>query len=140
MEAAFIFVLFVTALVVFIIAMTGLRTVRPWEKGLIERLGKFQRTVDSGLTVILPFLERMIKVDLREQVVLALLYAVVSGKPAEKVQIAFETDGTVEETLVDPGVILGIQCPSEVIGVIYANVGIRKGLGPGMGIIVFGRL
>lgn len=45
------------------------RIVRPWEKGLIERLGRFLRTADSGLTVVLPFVERMIKVDMREQVV-----------------------------------------------------------------------
>lgn len=65
----FVTVLIVLAVVVFVIAMTGLRVVRPWEKGLIERLGKYQRTVDSGLTLIVPFLERMIKVDMREQVV-----------------------------------------------------------------------
>lgn len=56
------------AVVVFIIAATGLKIVRPWEKGLIERLGKYQRTADSGLTIIIPFMERLIKVDMREQV------------------------------------------------------------------------
>ena len=45
------------------------RIVRPWEKGLIERLGRFQRTADSGLTIVTPLIERMIKVDMREQVV-----------------------------------------------------------------------
>jgi regulator of protease activity HflC (stomatin/prohibitin superfamily) len=61
--------LILVAVVVFIITMTGIRIVRPWEKGLIERLGKYQRTADSGLTLIIPFLERMIKVDMRELVV-----------------------------------------------------------------------
>ncbi len=56
----FITVLIVLAVVVFIVAMTGMRIVRPWEKGLIERLGKYQRTVGSGLTLIVPFIERMI--------------------------------------------------------------------------------
>lgn len=60
---------FIMALVIFIIAAKGLKIIRPWEKGLVERLGKYQRTVDSGLTVIIPFLERIIKVDMREQVV-----------------------------------------------------------------------
>ncbi|MCD6384905.1 SPFH/Band 7/PHB domain protein, partial [Candidatus Sumerlaeota bacterium] len=59
----------VAGIVVFIIASMGIKIVRPWEKGLIERLGKYQRTARSGLTVILPFLERIIKVDMREQVV-----------------------------------------------------------------------
>jgi len=62
-------VLLVTlAVVIFIIAGTGLKIVRPWEKGLIERLGKYQRTAGSGLTLIIPFMERLLKVDMREQV------------------------------------------------------------------------
>lgn len=69
MEQAGIIFFIVAGIVVFIIASMGIKIVRPWEKGLVERLGKFQRTVDSGLTVILPFLERIIKVDMREQVV-----------------------------------------------------------------------
>jgi regulator of protease activity HflC (stomatin/prohibitin superfamily) len=97
MEAAFIFVLFVAALVVFIIAMTGLRIVRPWEKGLIERLGKYQRTVDSGLTVIVPFLEKMIKVDLREQVV-----DVPPQQVITKDNVAVEVDAVVYYEVTDP--------------------------------------
>ncbi|OQY44783.1 MAG: hypothetical protein B6242_11890 [Anaerolineaceae bacterium 4572_78] len=45
------------------------KIVRPWEKGLVERLGKYQRTVDSGLTIYIPFMERVVKIDMREQVV-----------------------------------------------------------------------
>ena len=97
MEVAFTFVLFVVALVVFIIAMTGLRIVRPWEKGLIERLGKYQRTVDSGLTVISPFLERMIKVDLREQVV-----DVPPQQVITKDNVAVEVDAVVYYEVTDP--------------------------------------
>lgn len=69
MNEAIISLFVLTAIVVFIIAMTGIRIVRPWEKGLIERLGKYQRTASSGLTIIIPFLEKMIKVDMRELVV-----------------------------------------------------------------------
>jgi regulator of protease activity HflC (stomatin/prohibitin superfamily) len=36
---------------------------------VIERLGKYQRTADSGVTIIIPFLDTMHKVDMREQVV-----------------------------------------------------------------------
>ncbi|MCJ7581995.1 MAG: SPFH/Band 7/PHB domain protein [Candidatus Aminicenantes bacterium] len=56
------------AVVIFIIAATGLKIVRPWEKGLIERLGKYQRTANSGLTIIIPFMDRLLKVDMRETV------------------------------------------------------------------------
>jgi len=50
--------------VVLVIAATGIKIVRPWEKGLVERLGKYQRTADSGLTFILPFMEKITKVFL----------------------------------------------------------------------------
>lgn len=59
----------VVAVVVVILALTSIKIVRPWEKGVVERLGRYQRTVGSGLTLIIPFIERIIKVDMREQVV-----------------------------------------------------------------------
>ncbi len=93
----FIVVLLVLAFVVFIIAMTGLRTVRPWEKALIERLGKYQRTVGSGLTLIVPFLERMIKVDMREQVV-----DVPPQQVITKDNVAVEVDAVVYYEVTDP--------------------------------------
>jgi regulator of protease activity HflC (stomatin/prohibitin superfamily) len=59
----------VAAAIAFVVAVTAIKIVRPWEKGLIERLGKYERTADSGLTVIIPFVDRMVKVDMREQLV-----------------------------------------------------------------------
>lgn len=67
MEA--VVVLVVIAVVIFVVALSGLKIIRPWEKGLVERLGKYQRTAESGLTLIIPFLERLIKIDMRELVV-----------------------------------------------------------------------
>jgi len=49
--------------------MMPFKIVRPWQKGLIERLGRYERTAGSGLTILIPFIERMVKVDMREQVV-----------------------------------------------------------------------
>jgi regulator of protease activity HflC (stomatin/prohibitin superfamily) len=59
----------IIGVVIFIIAITGIRIVKPYEKGLIERLGRYQRTVGSGLRFIIPIVDRMVKVDMREQVV-----------------------------------------------------------------------
>jgi regulator of protease activity HflC (stomatin/prohibitin superfamily) len=56
-------------LVLLILAFKGIKILRPYEKGVVERLGKYQRTVGSGLIVIIPFIETIRKVDLREQVV-----------------------------------------------------------------------
>lgn len=82
---------------VFIIAATGLRIVRPWEKGLIERLGRYRRTVDSGLTLIIPFLDRMMKVDMREQVV-----DVPPQQVITKDNVAVEVDAVVYYEVTDP--------------------------------------
>ncbi len=64
-----VFVLMVIVFVVAIFAARGVRVVRPWEKGVIERLGKYMRTANSGITLIIPFLDSMHKIDMREQVV-----------------------------------------------------------------------
>jgi regulator of protease activity HflC (stomatin/prohibitin superfamily) len=52
----------------FIIAGLSIRIIRPYEKGLVERLGKYQRTLDSGLNLIMPFFDTVLKVDMREVV------------------------------------------------------------------------
>lgn len=52
-----------------IVAARGFRLVRQWEKGLIEQFGRYQRTTDPGLRFIVPFVQHLHKVDMREQVV-----------------------------------------------------------------------
>jgi regulator of protease activity HflC (stomatin/prohibitin superfamily) len=85
------------AFVVLILAARAIKIVRPWQKGLIERLGKYQRTADSGLTLILPFLERMIKVDMREQVVDVPPQGVIT-----KDNVVVEVDAVVYYEVTDP--------------------------------------
>lgn len=89
--------LIIMAVVIFVVAATGLKIVRPWEKGLIERLGKYQRTANSGLTLIVPFLEKMIKVDMREQVVDIPPQAVIT-----KDNVVVEVDAVVYYEITDP--------------------------------------
>lgn len=57
------------AILVFITALAGIRIVSPYEKGVTERLGRYLRTAQPGLTIIIPFLDTLRKVDMREQVV-----------------------------------------------------------------------
>lgn len=59
----------IVALALIVIAAIGIRIVRPYERGLIEKLGRYERTVESGLRWILPFIQRMSKVDMRERVI-----------------------------------------------------------------------
>jgi regulator of protease activity HflC (stomatin/prohibitin superfamily) len=97
MEGSYVGILVVVAIVVFVIAGRGLRVIRPWQKGLVERLGKYQRTVGSGLTIIVPFLERIIKVDMREQVV-----DVPPQQVITKDNVAVEVDAVVYYECTDP--------------------------------------
>lgn len=54
---------------VFVVAFASIRIVQPFQKGVIERLGRYQRTVQPGLTLIVPFVDSIQRVDMREQVV-----------------------------------------------------------------------
>jgi regulator of protease activity HflC (stomatin/prohibitin superfamily) len=61
-------------LVVFLlIALVSLarsaRVVAQYEKGLVLRLGRYRALADSGLTFLVPVIEDMIKVDMRERVI-----------------------------------------------------------------------
>jgi regulator of protease activity HflC (stomatin/prohibitin superfamily) len=90
-------VLIIAMIVVIFIVATGTRTVRPYQKGLIERLGKYQRTVSSGLTIILPIVDSITKVDMREQVVDVPPQAVIT-----KDNVAVEVDAVVYYEITDP--------------------------------------
>src|SRR5215218_8085355 len=60
------------ALVVFlfVVAASGIRIVPQARAGVVERLGRYARTLDPGLALIIPFVDRVKPlIDLREQVV-----------------------------------------------------------------------
>src|SRR5918995_1442554 len=62
--------LIVLALFVFIVAAAGVRIVPQARAGIVERLGRYSRTLEPGLTLIVPFIDRVKPLlDLREQVV-----------------------------------------------------------------------
>lgn len=64
-----VLILILLAVFVFIIAALSIRIVSPYEKAVVERLGRYVRTASPGLTFIIPFVDRLRKVDMREQVV-----------------------------------------------------------------------
>jgi regulator of protease activity HflC (stomatin/prohibitin superfamily) len=53
----------------FVYVLSGVRIVRPYQRGVVEQLGKFKETVDPGLQVIIPFIQVVRLVDMREQVI-----------------------------------------------------------------------
>src|SRR5215204_922671 len=67
---AALIVLIVVAVVVLITLSRGIRIVPQARAGIVERLGRYHRTLDAGLALIVPYVDRVKPlVDLREQVV-----------------------------------------------------------------------
>lgn len=63
--------IFTAAIAVVLIAVLvqAVKIVRPFQQGLVERLGRYKTTKQPGFNLILPFIERMQLIDMREQVV-----------------------------------------------------------------------
>src|SRR3990167_3852918 len=51
------------------IFLMGIRIVRPTHRGLVERLGKYQRFADRGFNWVIPLIDRMIQVNITEQMI-----------------------------------------------------------------------
>jgi regulator of protease activity HflC (stomatin/prohibitin superfamily) len=67
---ATLIVLVVVALVVLITLSRGIRIVPQARAGIVERLGRYHRTLDAGLALVVPYVDRVKPlIDLREQVV-----------------------------------------------------------------------
>ena len=47
----------VVAMVVVLFLIAGVKIVRPYERGIVERLGKYKETKESGLQIIVPFID-----------------------------------------------------------------------------------
>jgi regulator of protease activity HflC (stomatin/prohibitin superfamily) len=70
MIAQFGSLLLIVLLFIALVALArSARVVAQYEKGLVLRLGKYRATVDSGLTFLVPVIEDMVKVDMRERVI-----------------------------------------------------------------------
>jgi len=62
----------ITIIVLFlgiVVLIRSIRIVKQSKKGVVLRLGKYVRTVNPGLVVLVPFIESMMTVDMREQVI-----------------------------------------------------------------------
>ena len=64
-----VILLAVLAFFLFVYVASGVRIVRPYQRGVIEQLGKYKSTVDPGLQLIIPFIQTVRLVDMREQVI-----------------------------------------------------------------------
>ena len=59
----------VIVLAIITIFAQGIRKVNQYEKGLVERWHAYEKTVEPGLRYVWPFVQRMFRVNMREQVI-----------------------------------------------------------------------
>lgn len=57
------------AIVLIAVLVKAVKIVRPFQQGLVERLGRYKTTKQPGFNLIVPFVEKMQLIDMREQVV-----------------------------------------------------------------------
>jgi len=81
----------------FILVLMAIRILRPYEKGVIERLGRYLRTADSGLALIFPFFDTLIRVDMRERVM-----DVPPQRVITKDNVSVEVDAIIYMQVTDP--------------------------------------
>jgi len=94
----FLIVLLIVGLILALTALAkGARIIEQYEKGLIMRLGKYRSMAGSGLTIIVPFVDDLIRVDMRERVI-----QVAPQKLITKDNVTVEVDAVVYYKVVDP--------------------------------------
>ena len=91
------FLLGVFLFVILIALARAARVVSQYEKALVLRLGKYRATVDSGLTFLVPVIEDMIKVDMRERVI-----NVEPQKVITKDNVSVTVDAVIYYRIIDP--------------------------------------
>ncbi len=95
--ALFTFFLFVVMIFGLVTLAKAARVVRQAEKGLVMRLGRYHTMVDPGLTFLLPWIDSMIRVDMRERVI-----NVQPQKVITKDNVTVEVDAVVYYKVTDP--------------------------------------
>jgi regulator of protease activity HflC (stomatin/prohibitin superfamily) len=99
MDATFFLPMLLVAALIFglILLARSARIVNQYEKGIVMRLGKFHGLVPSGLAIIMPLTDSVIRVDMREQVI-----SVPPQKLITKDNVTVEVDAVVYYKVVDP--------------------------------------
>jgi len=66
-------------IIVVIILAVSIRTVRPTSRGLIERFGKYNRFANPGIVFLVPFVERLIRINITENMIDAGLQEIITS-------------------------------------------------------------
>jgi len=89
---------FIPILIIAIITLIrGVRIVGPYQKGIVVRLGKYHSLLGSGINFVIPFIDEVIKVDMREQVI-----NVEPQKVITKDNVVVLVDAVIYYKVIDP--------------------------------------
>lgn len=90
-------ILIILAVFGIITLIASVKIVNQYEKGVVLRLGKFKSLAEPGLNIILPYLDTLIKVDIRERVI-----NVEPQKVITKDNVSVIVDAVIYYKVVDP--------------------------------------
>ncbi len=86
---------------IFLIAVVALafsvRVIKQYEKGLVIRLGRYDHTADAGLVFLIPFIDSLIRVDMREALINVLPQSVITAD-----NVVVTVDAVIYYKVVDP--------------------------------------
>jgi regulator of protease activity HflC (stomatin/prohibitin superfamily) len=88
----------VIILAVILVAQTAIKILKEYERGVIFRLGRLQKIKGPGLFFIIPFVDRMIKVDLR-----VVTLDIPSQEAITKDNVTVKVNAVTFFRVVDPG-------------------------------------
>ncbi len=93
--------IYIALVLIFLIAIAALafsvRVIKQYEKGLVIRLGRYDHTVDAGLVFLIPFIDSLIRVDMREQLINVLPQSVITAD-----NVVVTVDAVIYYKVVDP--------------------------------------
>ena len=88
-------ILLLVLVLVFIVQ--GLKIITPYQRGVVERLGRYKRTAQPGVNLLIPFIDTLRRVDMREQVIDVPPQDVIT-----KDNVAVQVDAVIYHEATDP--------------------------------------
>jgi regulator of protease activity HflC (stomatin/prohibitin superfamily) len=90
-------VLILLALIALFALTSSVKIIQPYERGLVTRLGRYHSTAEPGVSILVPFIDSMIRVDMREQVINVLPQSVITED-----NVVVTVDAVIYYKIVDP--------------------------------------
>jgi regulator of protease activity HflC (stomatin/prohibitin superfamily) len=87
----------IVVVVVFILLMATVRVLREYERAVVFTLGRFNRVKGPGLVLLIPFIQEMVRVDLRIQVIEIPSQDVISHD-----NVSMKVDAVLYFSVIDP--------------------------------------